>query len=375
MACSHSFFGRNSCFCEAGSERACCARKSGHHSPMKRTTVGLTFDLRRHYLDRGFSEEETAEFDSADTINAIAGALQKAGFNTVAIGNVWALTERLAAGERWDFVFNIAEGLSGLGREAQVPCLLDAYQIPYTFSEPLALTATLHKATTKRLLRDLGLPTPDFALVETEDDLQNVELDFPLFVKPVAEGTSKGITADCRVCGRMELENVCLRLVEKFGQAVLVEEFLPGREFTVGMLGTGAAAQVLGVMEILLGPEAEPLVYSYINKAQYEELVRYRLATDDTANRAAEIALAAWRGLGCRDAGRIDLRCDRNGEVNLIEINPLPGLHPTRSDLCILSRMAGIGYQELIDGIMRSALQRTRLGVASPPKRAVVREA
>jgi D-alanine-D-alanine ligase len=121
---------------------------------------------------------------------------------------------------------------------------------------------------------------------------------------------------------------------------------------------------VLGVMEILLGPEAEPLVYSYLNKAQYEELVRYRLATDKKGQQAAEIALAAWRGLGCRDGGRIDLRCDCNGEVSLIEINPLPGLHPDRSDLCILSRMAGVPYQELIDRIVRSALKRTR--VASP---------
>ena len=331
--------------------------------------VGLTYDLRGQYLNQGYSEEDTVEFDSLDTIHAISVALREAGFEPVPIGNIWDLTKRLAAGERWDFVFNIAEGLHGFGREAQVPCLLDAYQIPYTFSEPLLLTATLHKATTKRLLRDLGLPTPDFALVETEDDLQELALDFPLFVKPVAEGTSKGITADCRVCSQQELEAVCGALLEKYQQGVLVEEFLPGREFTVGITGTGPDACVLGVMEILLGPEAEPLVYSYLNKAQYEELVRYRLATDKKGQEAAEIALAAWRGLGCRDAGRIDLRCDRDGEVSLIEINPLPGLHPDRSDLCILSRMAGVPYQELIDRIMRSALKRTRQPVPFRPAR------
>jgi D-alanine-D-alanine ligase len=293
----------------------------------------------------------------------------------VLIGNIRELTRRLAAGKRWDLVFNIAEGLHGMGREAQVPCLLDAYKIPYTFSEPLVLTVTLHKATTKRILRDLGIPTPDFALVEDEADLQQLGLEFPLFVKPVAEGTSKGITADCRVCTRPELENVCMTLLEKYRQPVLVEEFLPGREFTVGITGTGADARVLGVMEILLGPEAEPLVYSYINKAQYEELVRYRLATDKTAMLAGEIALAAWRGLGCRDAGRIDLRCDRNGAVSLIEINPLPGLNPARSDLCILCRMAGIGYQGLIDRIMRSALDRSSGTMSRMPVRAAVREA
>lgn len=327
---------------------------------MKLMTVGLTYDLRGQYLEQGFSEEDTVEFDGDDTIEAISTALRDLGFRPVPIGNIWELTKRLAAGERWDFVFNIAEGLHGYGREAQVPCLLDAYQIPYTFSDPLLLTVTLHKATTKRLLRDLNLPTPDFALVECERDLQEIELEYPLFVKPVAEGTSKGITADCRVCAAAELETVCMSLLEKYGQGVLVEEFLPGREFTVGLTGTGQDARVLGVMEILLGPEAEPLVYSYANKAHYEELVRYRLATDATARQAAKIALAAWRGLGCRDGGRVDLRCDRHGKVNVIEINPLPGLNPERSDLCILARMAGIKYPELIDSIMRSALKRGR---------------
>lgn len=320
--------------------------------------IGLTYDLRSHYLSRGFSEEDTAEFDSSETIAALSDALQQGGYRVASIGNVWELTERLARGERWDMVFNIAEGLHGLGREAQVPCLLDAYQIPYTFSEPLALTATLHKATTKRLLRDLELPTADFILAETERDLCGVELEFPLFVKPVAEGTSKGITADSRVCSTQELESVCVRLLEQFGQSVLIEEFLPGREFTVGIIGTGADARVLGVMEIMLGPEAEPLCYSYVNKAQYEELVTYRIVNDPTAVQAGEIALSAWRGLGCRDAGRVDLRCDKAGAVNVIEINPLPGLNPVRSDLCILARMAGIEYQELINAIMRSAFSR-----------------
>jgi D-alanine-D-alanine ligase len=341
---------------------------------MKSIIVGLTYDLRRHYLERGLSEEDTVEFDSPDTIHAIAGALRESGFEPVLIGNIEELTKRLVAGERWDLVFNIAEGLHGFGREAQVPCLLDAYQIPYTFSDPLLLTVTLHKATTKRLLRDLGLPTAKFALVECEDDVRDVTLDFPLFVKPVAEGTSKGISAECRVCTQQDLEAICGTLLVKYGQAVLVEEFLPGREFTVGIIGTGSDARVIGVMEILLGPEAEPMVYSYVNKAQYEELVRYRLATDATAREAGDIALAAWRGLGCRDAGRVDLRCDRNGDVSLIEINPLPGMHPERSDLCILCRMADVEYQELIDGIMRSAMKRCRMERPCQPARAVARK-
>jgi D-alanine-D-alanine ligase len=320
--------------------------------------IGVTYDLRQLYLEQGYSEEETAEFESQETVRSLLATIQDLGFEPVPIGNLRCLAERLLRGERWDLVFNLAEGLEGFGREAQVPCLLDSFEIPYTFSDPMVLSLSLHKAMTKRVLRDLGIPTPDFVLVEAEGELAEVTLPFPLFVKPVAEGTSKGITAASLVCSPTQLRQTCSQLLERFDQPVLVEEFLPGREFTVGITGSGRRAQVLGVMEIKLCSDAEPLVYSYNNKANYESLVEYSLVTDPTAQRAAEIALAAWRGLGCRDAGRIDLRCDRKDRVNLLELNPLPGLHPVRSDLCILGRMAGLSYAELIESIIASALQR-----------------
>lgn len=320
--------------------------------------IGLTYDLRQLYLQQGYSEEATAEFESQETIRALISTVRDLGFEPDPIGHLRCLAERLLHGDRWDLVFNLAEGLQGFGREAQVPCLLDSFGIPYTFSDPLLLSLTLHKAMTKRVLRDLGIPTPDFMVVDSVCPGREVPLPFPLFVKPVAEGTSKGITAASRVCTPAELEQTCRDLLQKFQQPVLVEEFLPGREFTVGITGTGPQARILGVMEIELEAEAEPLVYSYSNKANYEKLVRYHLATDQTALCAGEVALAAWHGLGCRDAGRVDLRCDRKGHVNLIEINPLPGLHPVRSDLCILARMASVSYAELIQAIIESALQR-----------------
>jgi D-alanine-D-alanine ligase len=324
--------------------------------------IGLTYDLRQLYLEQGYSEEQTAEFESQETVRALLSTLQELGYSATAVGHLRALADRLLQGERWDLVFNVAEGLGGFGRESQVPCLLESFRIPYTFSDPLVLSLTLHKGMTKRVLRDLGLPTPDFAVIESEADLRELDLRYPLFAKPVAEGTSKGITAASRVSCAEELQRICLELLDKFEQPVLVEEFLPGREFTVGITGTGRQAQILGVMEILLEAQAEPMAYSYGNKAHYEDLVRYRLVRDKTARRAGEIALAAWRGMGCRDGGRIDLRCDANGRVNLIEINPLPGLDPIRSDLCILSRMAGITYPELIQGIVASALERQQTG-------------
>ena len=205
--------------------------------------IGITYDLRDDYLALGFSDEETAEFDRIDTIEAIESALQGMGFETDRIGNIRSLIKRLASGDRWDMVFNIAEGLKGFGREAQVPALLDAYEIPYTFSDALVLALTLHKGMTKRVIRDLGIPTPDFAVIEAASDLDQVNLAFPLFAKPVAEGTGKGISAASKIGSQEELRSVCEDLLRRFNQPVLIETYLPGKEFTAGIVGTGKSAR------------------------------------------------------------------------------------------------------------------------------------
>ncbi len=295
---------------------------------------------------------------SARTRERVRDAARELGYEPVRIGNVKALVERLNDGDRWDLVFNIAEGLSGYGREAQVPSLLDAYEIPYTFSDPLILSLTLHKGMVKRVIRDLGIPTPDFCVVESESDIASINLPFPLFVKPVAEGTGKGIDATSKIMNRQSLNTVCTKLLREYRQAVLVETFLPGREFTVGILGTGNEAASIGVIEVLLRDNAEPDVYSYENKEQFKERVEYRLMSDITAAEAERIALAAWRGLGGRDSGRVDLRTDASGVPNFMEVNPIAGLHPVNSDLCIIASMKGMTYTELIDSIMKSAINR-----------------
>jgi D-alanine-D-alanine ligase len=320
--------------------------------------VGITYDLRDEYIRMGFSEEETAEFDRADTIDAIEKALAGLGYSTERIGHVKNLVTCLSKGKSWDIIFNIAEGYYGIGREAQVPALLDAFQIPYTFSDPLVLSLTLNKAMTKRVIRDLGIPTPDFALIEKLSDIDSVSLPFPLFAKPVAEGTGKGISDASKIGDRKNLDNVCRDLIDRFKQPVLLETYLPGREFTVGIIGSGDEAKAVGVIEVLLNEEAEKGAYSYINKKKYEELVTYRLADDKMALDAAQVALDSWIGLGCRDAGRIDIRSDAGGKPNFIEVNPLAGLHPVHSDLPILCRLSGISFEKLIDEIMKSALKR-----------------
>jgi D-alanine-D-alanine ligase len=320
--------------------------------------IGVTYDLRADYLALGMSAEETAEFDSEITIAAICAALASLGYMPIRIGNVRALTAALARGERWDAVFNFCEGLRGVSREAQVPALLEAFDIPYVFSDPLTLALTLDKAMTKRVIRDCGIPTADFAVIEKIDDAKKIDLPFPLFLKPVAEGSGKGVNAKSKVDNRKSLESVAAELLAKFKQPVLVETFLPGREFTIGITGTGETAEVLGVSEIKQTANFIGHGYGIENKEDWEDKVVIELADEASAKAAGAVALAAWRALRCRDGGRIDIRNDAQGRPNFIEVNPLAGLRPEYSDLCFIARFKGITYNQLIGKIMDAFLAR-----------------
>jgi D-alanine-D-alanine ligase len=323
--------------------------------------IGITYDLRSYYLSAGFNEQDTAEFDRDDTLDAIENTLQNLGHDTDRIGNARQLIDRLAQGDRWELVFNIAEGMYGIGREAQVPAILDVYNIPYTFSDPLVMSLTLHKGMTKRIIRDAGIPTSDFCVVEKKGDEKEVTFSPPFFIKPVAEGTGKGISSQSIIRFVEDLDRACSMMRRQFRQPVLVESYLSGREFTVGILGTGVNARILGSMEVILLDNAEPGVYSYINKEKCEELVDYRPAkpeTDLSVRRSEQIALQAWQVLGCRDAGRIDIRCDEAGDPFFLEVNPLAGLHPDHSDLPIIGKMVNLSYPSLIEQIILSAEKR-----------------
>lgn len=322
--------------------------------------IGITFDLRQEYLLLGYSLEDTVELDREDTVDAIEEVLRDLGFQTDRIGNVRRLVDRLAGGDRWDLVFNIAEGVRGFGREAQVPALLEAYGIPCTFSDSVVCALALHKGLTNQVVRGHGIPTADFRVISSEEELFEVNLPFPLFLKPVAEGTSKGVSGTNRVEDRARLLDVGRRLLYTYRQPVLVETYLPGREFTVGLVGTGAKARAIGAMEVVLLDRAEPGAYSYDNKAYYEDRVEYRLGSPDDPEVAEvlDVALRAWRALGCRDAGRVDLRSGVDGHPRFLEVNPLAGMNPDISDLPILCRLAGVTYRDLIAGIVQSALER-----------------
>lgn len=320
--------------------------------------VGFTYDLKSEHLARGASLEDVAEFETLETIEAITYSLTLLGLEVEPIGNIFNLVQQLSQGKRWDFVFNFAEGVHGISREAQVPCLLDAYQIPYVFSDSSVLSVTHNKALCKQALQNSSVLTAPFVLVRNLGDIEHCMLPYPLFVKPVAEGSGKGIGEKSIVHSRIELSEQCSFLLRAFQQPVLVETYLSGTEYTVGLVGSGDNTKVLGVTEVNFTEFAEQKFYSFQNKKDFGEHISYKVPDQKVSKAVAKVALDAWKHLGCRDGGRIDIRMDHQDTPHFIEVNPLPGLHPGFSDLVILAEFNGVSYHDLIREIVASAMSR-----------------
>jgi D-alanine-D-alanine ligase len=320
--------------------------------------IGLTFDLRSWYIDRGYSMDETAEFDKQETVDALDESLRKMGYETEQIGNSFQIIEALAAGKRWDMVFNIAEGLYGDGRESVIPAILDQYRIPYVFSGPVVMGLSLNKHLTKLIVSAAGVPVSPGILIADISELRRCRLEYPLFVKPVSEGTGKGITEKSLVHSSDELKTMVEWILTGFHQPALVEEYLPGREFTVGIVGSGDTAEAIGGMEVIC---SDNLPYSVEVKENYQLYCKYKPLDPDIAEECKKVATDAWKAIGAVDAGRVDLKADRHGRICFIEANPLAGLNPVHSDLPILARMYGIEYQNLMEMIMKSARKRLNL--------------
>jgi D-alanine-D-alanine ligase len=321
--------------------------------------IGIAYDLVTDFAPtHGEPADRLAEYDSEETVAAIEMALRAAGHRPRRLGGGRHFLELMLA-QPPDLVFNLAEGRGGRSREAQVPAVCEMLGVPYTHSDPLTMAVTLDKAAAKRLVRAAGVPTPGFDVLE---EPRPVDLEFPVVAKPVHEGSSMGIGAASLVRDAAALGAVAADLVARYRQPVLVEEFCPGAELTVGILGTGACARTLAVMEVAPQRRAlDEFLYSGEVKHDWEVEVTYHVpprVAAEQAERASEVALAAYRALGCRDVARIDLRIDRRGEPSFLEANPLPGLHPVVSDLAMLARPVGVDYEELILRILTCATER-----------------
>lgn len=312
------------------------------------------------------------EWDEPSTIEAVAHALAPLG-DVIRLEADAFFPQKLALA-RPDILFNMAEGLHGPSREAHVPAICEYMGVPYTGSDPLTLALALHKGRAKEVLAFRGVATAPFAIIDDPADLARLKLPFPLFVKPVAEGSSKGIFAN-NLCDTPEqlLERV-LFLLQEYHQAVLVETYLPGPEFTVAILGNGAAARCLPVVGINFSalPAGAPPVYGYEAKWLWDTLDRPLAifecpasVPEDLAHRIETAALEAYRALGCRDWCRVDVRLDDYRIPNIVELNPLPGIIPDpRMNSCFpkAARAAGMSYDDLIRAVIRIAAERLGIG-------------
>jgi D-alanine-D-alanine ligase len=334
--------------------------RRGRPRRTERLKVGFTFNVKRVAPDLAGEQDEEAEYDSPKTLQAIREAIASYGHEVVDLEATQDLPIQLAS-TPVDVVFNIAEGFKGRSRESQVPSLLELLDIPYTGSDPAALSVSLDKAVAKRMVRTHGILTPDYLVLNTGKERLPRELGFPLLVKPVAEGTSKGVTKKSIVRDEAELREVARELIVKYRQPALAEQYISGREFTVGLLGE-RRPKILPPMEIVFLDGSDPTpIYSFEMKQDWNERIRYEVPAKlserelDRLERAAREVFAA---LGCRDVARIDFRIDAEGRIFFIECNPLPGLTPGWSDLVLIAQAAGIEYRALIGEILSFAIRR-----------------
>jgi D-alanine-D-alanine ligase len=329
--------------------------------PRGRTRVGLIFNLRAPTPEPNTVDERTAEYDSPETVQAIRQAIESYGHEVVELEATPELSALLPAAGI-DVAFNIAEGIEGRARESQVPALLELLGIPYTGSDPTAISLSLDKGLAKRLVQQVGLLSPAFVLMATGKERLPKGWTFPAIVKPVAEGSSRGVTDSSVVEDERTLRALVAEQSSRYRQAMLVEAYLPGREFTLGVLGE-RRTRVLAPLEVRFTNKNERHpVYGFENKF-YSRGVELQVPAQVEAALGKElqrVARAVFIALGCRDVARIDVRLDAEGRVNFIECNPLPGLTPGFSDLCVIANASGMEYRTLIGEILASALRRMR---------------
>jgi len=338
------------------------ARRQG--KPTRRNgplRVGFAYNVKRIVPTPDAVEDSEAEYDSPETLQAIREAIASWGHEVVDLEATPELPSVLVS-TPLDLVFNIAEGLKGRNRESQVPALLELLDIPYTGSDPATLSIALDKGLAKKIVRQNGIQTPNFQLMTTgKERLLKDFTRFPLIVKPVAEGSSKGVVSKSVCHGEGELREVVREILEKYQQPALVEDYIAGREFTVGLLGE-KRPKVLPPMEVVFLDKTEKTpVYSFQHKLEWNDRIRYDVPANvdpSQLERLRSASRAAFMALGCRDVARMDFRMDEKGRIFFLECNPLPGLTPGWSDLVLIAQGSGIDYRSLIGEILSGAIRR-----------------
>jgi D-alanine-D-alanine ligase len=334
------------------------SRRPTRKGPLR---VGFTFNVKRIKPTHDAVEDSQAEYDSPSTLQAIREAIASWGHEVIDLEATPELPTQLA-NTPVDIVFNIAEGFRGRNREAQVPALLELLDIPYTGSDPATLSLALDKALAKKIVRQAGIPTPNFQLMTTGKERLDKQFDrWPLMVKPVAEGSSKGVLKKSVCSSEPEVREVVREMVGKYQQPALIEEFIGGREFTVGLLGE-RRPKVLAPMEIVFLDKTDKTpVYRFEDKLQENDRIKYEVPAKLDPKQLEQLrsaARGAFMALGARDVARLDFRMDDKGRFYFLECNPLPGLTPGWSDLVLIAQGEGMDYRTLIGEILSGAIRR-----------------
>lgn len=321
--------------------------------------VGISYNLKKGLVSA--CEDMEAEYDSYDTIEAISNVFRAHGAEVIALEADCNFVEKLKNSDV-NFVFNIAEGTNGRGREAHVPAILNFFGIPFSGSDETTLGLSLDKALTKRFLSTYQINTPNYSVINSSDYCLIPALSFPLIIKPNYEGSGKGISDLAVVDNKEVLDKLVSKNLKLYDQPMLIEEFIKGREYTVGILGNGPDMIVFEPMEICyLSNKRENMIYSYNVKKNYKSFVEYKCPSCldyEILDKMKKTASTIYTALDCKDFSRIDFRLSEDGTIHFIEINPLPGLAPGYSDYPMLAQFCGMDYETLVLNILNSGLKR-----------------
>ncbi len=351
---------------------------------MKKFTVALLYNLKQNAPHGDESSQEPwdrwNELDSERTVAGIERALRAGGHEVIAMEGDVTLPQKLSH-YKVDIAFNTCEGHRGGSREAQIPAILDALGMPYTGSGVMTLAIALDKAMTKRVFAFHGLPTPAFQTFITGDERIDARLKYPLFVKPSREGSGMGVTAKSVVRNARELRAQVKHVIHAYRQAALVEEFIEGREFTLGLLGNlspdelhpkngkwqSSTLRVFPPLEVDLSPcpPEEAGLYTSVIKGKLYEVPKYLCPAPISKAMRAKMeryAMGAFAALECYDFARVDFRIRADDhQPYILEINPLAGLQEGISDIVMEAEAGGVNYIGLINGILEAAAQRSGL--------------
>lgn len=329
----------------------------------------LNENLISNYPER--LDDTFAEWDSEETITAVKTALEAGGHDVSLIEADRDAYDKLKILNP-EFVFNVAEGIGGSSRESQIPSMLEMLDIPFTGSDSVTIGICHDKSRCKEILSYYNIPNSKFFITDAIHRIDE-KVTFPKFVKPLHEGSSKGIYNSSVVNNTAELRNEIKRIKECYNQPSIVEDFLEGKEFTVAMLGNGENVRVLPIVEINLNtvPEGFNKIYSYEVKWFFDtrenKLDIFKCPADvepKLYKQIEKVCKDAYNALRIRDWARIDVRLDKNNIPNIVEINPLPGILPDPADNSCYPKAAreiGLNYDEMINAVLNEAVSRTTM--------------